>query len=520
MTRKRPNYREIIRLHAEELSQNEIARSCGSSKKTVNRVLKLAKEHNINWPLPAEQTNAELAKIFAAPPKASPTHRCLPDFDLIHKELCQNGVNKKLLWTEYLETCRLRGEQGLMYSQFCYYIQQDELRRQATMHFKHKPGEQIEVDWAGDPAHYTDRDTGEKVKTWVFVGVLPYSQYTFAKAYANERQHAWLQAHIDMYNFFGGVSKMLVPDNCSTAVVHRGSSWYTPQVNLSYHELAEHYNTAILPARVRHPKDKPSAEGSVGHISTWIIAALRKRQFLSLNELNAAIAECLDTLNRKPFQKREGCRLDIFEQEEKMYLAPLPIAPYDLADWLSARVQFNYHVQILGMYYSVPFEYIHKTVDVRVTDFAVQVFYQHKRIATHHRLHGPKGQYSTVKEHMPENHQKYLDWNGDRFRSWGASIGPNTEKVVTSILATYIIEQQGYRSCMGLLQLANKYSSPALEIACEKALQMAQRPTYTIVKNILATQHAKAVKAEQERSKEQHRAHGITRGAAYFRRDS
>ena len=305
MTRKRPNYREIIRLHAEELSQNEIARSC----------------------LPAEQTNAELAKIFAAPPKASPTHRCLPDFDLIHKELCQNGVNKKLLWTEYLETCRLRGEQGLMYSQFCYYIQQDGLRRQATMHFRHKPGEQIEVDWAGDPAHFIDRDTGERVKAWVFVGVLPYSQYAFAKAYTNERQHAWLQAHIDMYAFFGGVSKMLVPDNCSTAVVHRGSSWYSPQVNLSYHELAEHYNTAILPARVRHPKDKPSAEKSVGHISTWIIAALRKRQFLSLDELNAAIAECLDTLNRKPFQKREGCRLDIFEQEEKMYLAPLPIPP-------------------------------------------------------------------------------------------------------------------------------------------------------------------------------------------------
>lgn len=518
MTRTRPNYREIIRLYAEKLSQNEIARSSGSSKRTVNRVLRLAKEHNIQWPLSEDQTNDELARIFSTPAKKSPARRHLPDFDRIHEELCRNGVNKKLLWTEYLENCRLRGEQGLMYSQFCYYIQQDEAKRHATMHFRHKPGEQIEVDWAGDPAYYVDRDTGEKIKAYVFIGVLPYSQYTFAKAYANEKQHAWLQGHIDMFAFFGGVAKMLIPDNCSTAVTHRGSSWYSPRVNLSYHELAEHYGTAIIPARVRHPKDKPSAEGTVSHISTWIIAALRNRQFFSLEDLNASIAENLDTLNRKPFQKREGCRLDVFEQEERLYLAPLPIIPYELADWLSVRVQYNYHVQVLGMYYSVPFEYIHKTVDVRVTDHAIQIYYQHKRIATHQRVYGSKGQYCTVKEHMPENHRKYLEWNSDRFCSWASTIGPFTEKVVAGILSTYVIEQQGYRACMGLIHLAEKYSSPALESACEKALTYSTRPTYNNVKSLLAVQSAKAAKAQRDNGKPN--PHGLTRGAAYFRRDS
>lgn len=255
MTRIRPDYRGTLRLAAKQLSQEKIASSVGSSKKTVNRILRLAKERGLSWPLPAEQTNDVLAKVFSKPPKVTQTNRYLPDFERIHRELQHAGVNKKLLWTEYLEECRLKNQLGLKYSQFCHYIQLDEERRQATMHLHHQPGEKVEVDWAGDPAFYTDRETGEKIKALVFIAVLPYSQYTFAKAYPDERQHSWLQAHIDMYRYFGGVTKLLVPDNCKTAVVHT-RNWYTPKLNTAYHELkgpVQH----MQDAHAREPSEIP-----------------------------------------------------------------------------------------------------------------------------------------------------------------------------------------------------------------------------------------------------------------------
>ena len=509
MSRIKPNYREILRLSSKGLSQQDIATSVGSSKKTVNRILRLAKERNVSWPLPKSQTNDDLAKIFFTPAKETATSRPMPDLEHIHKELKRNGVNKKLLWREYIEHCRLSKQQPLMYSQFCYYIQQDEEKRQATMHIPRKPGERIEVDWAGDPACIIDRVTGEKIKAWVFVAVLPYSQYTFVEAFTDQKQKSWLRAHIDMYAFFGGVSKLLVPDNCKTAVIHN-NNWYTPKLNTSYHELAAHYDTAILPARVRKPKDKSSAEGNVGHISTWIIAALRNEQFFSLTELNAAIRERVDAWNHRLFQKRDGSPAELFLMEEKPCLADLPAYPYEIAEWKTATVQYNYHISAEGMLYSVPYEYIRKTVDIRITDSLIEVFYNHTRIASHPRIYGRKGQYSTQQEHMPANHQKFLAWNGDRFRKWAESIGVSTYQVIDSILTSHKIEQQGYRSCMGLLHLADKHGAGNLENACRQALSFSSHPSYKGIKNLLATQ--------RPQESDVPRPHGLTRGAAYFAR--
>ena len=200
----------------------------------------------------------------------------------------RSGVTKKLLWVEYMEECRMNNQTPLMYSQFCHHIQKEEQKHRASMHINRKPGEQIEVDWARDPAHIIDPDTGEITDVSIFVGVLSYSQYAYAEGFVNEKQQAWITAHVHMYRFFGGVAKILVPDNLRTAVDHN-KDWYTPKLNRSYHEMAEHYGAAILPARVRRPKDKPNAEGAVGHISTWIVGALRNEQFFSLTELNSAI---------------------------------------------------------------------------------------------------------------------------------------------------------------------------------------------------------------------------------------
>jgi transposase len=315
-------YREIIRLTSLGFTQRNIMASCGVAQKTVVKVQHRAKELNLEWPLDDFLTDIALGKLLFPKSNKPATEKRMPDYAYIRKELLRNGVSKKLLWTEYMEDCRLNCDEPLMYSQFCYYIQQDEQKHRATMHINRKPGEQVEVDWAGDPAHIIDPDTGEIINAYVFVGVMTYSQYVYAEAFIDEKQPAWIRAHVHMYQFFGGVAKILVPDNCKTAVIHN-NNWNDQRINTTYQEMAEHYGTAIIPARVRAPKDKPNAEGSVGNISTWIIAALRDEQFFSLAELNRVIRQKLEEFNKRLFQKKEGSRLDLFRDEELPLLAPL-----------------------------------------------------------------------------------------------------------------------------------------------------------------------------------------------------
>lgn len=252
-------YREILRLLVLGLSLRNIEGSIHVSRKTIIKVRNRAEELNLTWPLDDSYTDAELDRLMSPKSTMPLSTRRLPDCDHIRKELVRNGVNKKLLWTEYLEECRLSGDEPLMYSQFCHYIRQDEQKHRATMHIPRKPGEQIEVDWAGDPAEITDPYTGEIIKAWIFVGVMTYSQYAFVEAFIDEKQGSWITAHVHMFEFFGGVTPILIPDNASTAVNRKQSDWNDPVLIRSYQELAEHYNTAIIPARVRKPKDKPNA---------------------------------------------------------------------------------------------------------------------------------------------------------------------------------------------------------------------------------------------------------------------
>ena len=314
----------------------------------------------------------------------------------------------------------------------------------------------------------------------------------------------------------GGSAVMLVPDNLKTGVDHT-NDWYTPQINRTYRELAEHYNTAVVPARVRKPKDKSGAEGTVGVVSTRIIASLRNRKFFSLEELNRAIRQKLDEHNKAPFTKREGSRYSVFQSQEKAFLHKLPTAQFELAQWKVATVQYNYHISVDKMQYSVPYEYIKQKVDVRLTKNMVEVFYNQNRIASHRRLYGHPGQYSTVEAHMPEDHQKYLQWDGDRFIRWAESIGPATAIIVKGILTSHKIQQQGYKSCMGLLKLADKYSVVRLENACVRALQFTPQPSYKSIKNILVTGQDKLEIAPEEK-KPVSNEYGFTRGAEYYGR--
>ena len=283
-----------------------------------------------------------------------------------------------------------------------------------------------------------------------------------------------------------------------------------------YYEMAEYYGTAIVPARVRKPKDKPSAEGNVGKITTYIIASLRNEQFFSLEELNLAIRKKLDEYNNEKFQKRDGSRALSFA-EEKAFLRPLPSeGPYKLSTWKKATVQYNYHVYADGMYYSVPHNYIKKTVDIRLTDATVDIYFDQVNIASHVRLYGRKGQYSTTKEHMPKSHQHYVDWDGDRFRRWaGNEVGPNCRKVIDGILKASKIEQQAYRTCMGLIKLADKHSPETLELACARGLSYTDAPSYKSIKNILASPELLGGSADTGSAS---KPKGITRGADYYRR--
>ena len=509
------NYREILRLLAQGISQRSVASSCDCSRNTVCRVLTQAQKQNLEWNKIQSISAGELYTLLF-PSQIQPGSRKTPDCEYIHHEMAKSGVTLSLLWNEYCEQCRNTNEIPLKYTQYCHYYRKFVLTTKATMHINRKPGEQTEVDWAGQIASIVDRDSGEIIPTHIFVAVLSFSQYTYVEAFPRRDQECWITAHVNAFRFFGGTTRILTPDNLKTGVDHL--SWYNPVINKTYHDLAEHYATAVIPARIRKPKDKPNVEGAVGVVSTWILAALRNHKFFSISELNEAILEKLTVFNSNPFQKRAGSRLSIFLDEEKSVLQPLPASSYELAIWKIATVQFNYHITVEKMHYSVPYEYIKHQVDVRITRQVIEVFFHNHRICSHPRLYGREGQYSTMTEHMPEDHQQYIKWNGERFIPWAENVGQHTAIVIKAILASHKIEQQGYRSCMALLKLADRYSITRLESACARALSYTPHPSYKNISTILKSGQDKLNQAELALPvKEEINPYGFTRGADYYR---
>jgi len=507
------NYREILRLKNLGFKNSQIAESCGCSRTTVVQAIQRAEAIGLDWPLPENMSDKELANTLYPPNVHKPVYK-MPDYAYVEKELKRSGVTLNLLWLEYCEQCKQSGETPYQSTQFNKYYSDYLAKSSATMHINHKPGEIMQVDWAGDTASVIDTDTGEAISAYVFVAVLPYSGYAYVEAFFSMNQECWTTAHVNAYRFFGGVAKIIQCDNLKTGVIKHGRDEI--ELNHNYRDLAEHYNTAIIPCRVRSPKDKAMVEGTVGVISTYIIAALRNRQFLSLSELNEAISDRLYEFNHKPFQKRDGNRASAFE-EEKMFLLPLPPTPYELATWKVASVGPNYHISVDGMNYSVPYEYIKQKVDVRITRSTIEVFFDGNRICSHVRLYGRSNQYSTTEDHMPPNHQQFVQWDSKRFINWAAKIGDNTKTVISAILGSYKVEQQGYKSCMGLLKLADKYTPQRLENACKKALTYTPYPSLKHVRTILASgQDSVDLNTTNKRVKNNSN-HGFTRGDDYYK---
>ena len=457
--------REVLRLKFDcGLSVRKISRSLGIGHSSAGDYLCRFAASGLSWP--CSLSDAELEQQLFPPPAAVPSEqRPLPDWAMIHAELRRPGVTLALLWQEY----RLSQPKGFQYSWFCEHYRAWQGKLDVVMRQEHRVGEKLFVDYARQTVPVIDRHSGEIRQSQVFVAVLGASSYTFAEATWSQQLPDWLGSHARCFSFLGGVPEIVVPDNLRSAVSK--SHRYEPDINPSYRDLAEHYGVAVVPARARKPRDKAKAEVGVQVVERWILAALRNRQFFSLDELKSAIALLLERLNRRPFRKLPGSRHSAFEALDRPALRPLPEQPYVYAEWKKARVHIDYHVEVDGHYYSVPYQLVKKQLEVRLTARTVECFHANQRVASH--LRSPhKGRHSTQAEHMPKSHREHAEWTPQRLIRWAEQTGPNTAGVISHILERRIHPTQGYRACLGILRLGKTHGEVRLELACRRALSL------------------------------------------------
>lgn len=460
--------REILRLHFEShLKPGQIGSICQVSRSTVQRSLERLKAAGLSWPLPAELDEVSLERrLYPPQPVPSSERRSLPDCAAIHKELkSRKNVTLQLLWEEYKQA----NPWGYAYSRYCELYREWQKRLDVVLRQEHRAGEKAFVDYAGQTVPVTDPATGEVGEAQVFVAVLGASNYTYAEATWTQNLWDWIHSHVRAFEFFDGTSGLVVPDNLKSGV--KTPCYYEPELNRTYGDLAIHYGVGILPARPYRPRDKAKAEVGVQIVQRWVLAALRKRQFFSLAELNEAILELVVKLNARPFRKLAGSRAELYQTIDRPALQPLPPAPFVYAEWKRARVNLDYHVEVDQHYYSTPYQLVGKEVDVRSTSGTVEIFYQGKRVASHPRSRqGHKA--TTDAGHRPKSHQQYLEWTPTRIIEWAGKAGPFTARLVEGILTSKPHPEMGYRSALGVIRLERKYGAERLEAASTRAVRL------------------------------------------------
>ncbi len=500
--------REVLRLkHELRRSHREIAGSLGIANSTVSDYLGRARAAGFSWPLPEGLDDATLeAALFPVPPPSG-VRRPEPDWDRVHRELRRHkGVTLRLLWLEYREV----HPAGYQYSRFCERYRLWRGHLDVAMRQVYRAGEKAFVDYAGPTFEVVDRKTGEVRDAMVFVGVLGASNYTFVDVTRSRSLPDWTMSHVRMFEFWGGVPELVIPDN-EKAAVHKASR-YEPDLNPTYRELATHYGTAVLPARPHAPRDKAKVEAAVQHVERWIMAPLRNQTFFSLGEVREATRPLLAALNERPFKKTEGSRRSWFEDLDRPALRQLPAERYEYAEWRKARVNIDYHIQVANALYSVPHALGRREVDVRMTAHTVEIFHKHRRVAAHLRIHG-RGGYATEPSHMPAAHRAHAGWTPSRLIAWGRRNGPDTALFVERLLESRPHPEQGYRSCLGLKALLRAYGAERLEAACRHALDIGTL-SYGSVKSILATGRDRAAAEQHELSLPAEHAH--IRGPQYY----
>lgn len=458
--------REVLRLRWEQgLSHRQIVTSCRIGQGTVGEYLRRAQGAGLTWPLPADLTDAELERRLFPPSEAIPAaERPLPDWADVHRELRKKGVTLLLLWEEH----RAAHPKAFRYSRFCELYQAWRGAAEPRMHQVHVAGEKLFVDYAGLTVPVVDRATGESRTVQIFVATLGASSYTYAEATESQTLPDWIGSHVRAFAYFGGVPALLVPDNLKAGVT--SACYYEPDVNPTYQELARHYGTAILPARVRKPRDKSKVENAVQQVERWVLAPLRHCTFFSVVELNRALGEPLRALNDRLGPGLPASRRELFATLDQPALRPLPVQPYELALWKKARVHLDYHVQVDYHFYSVPYGLVRAEVEVRLTGTVLEVYHHGQRVASHPRSRQKYG-YTTQPEHMPSGHRAYADQDAARLLRRAHACGPAAEALCRQILATRAHPEQGYRACLGIPRLAEVHGSARLERACQRALR-------------------------------------------------
>ncbi len=471
--------KEILRLRwGLGRSLRETALSCGVGATTVHDVIARAKAAGLSWPLAEDLDDAALERRLY-PPLVTARDRALPDFAHLYRELKRRGVTLELLWQEYRQA---HPEDGFGYSRFCDRYRHWRGQLDLVMRQEHRAGEKLFVDYAGMPIDIIDPQTGEVSALPVFVAALGASSFTYAEACEGQDRQSWIEAHVHAYEYIGGVAAITVPDNLKAGVTK--PDFYEPELNPAYREMAAHYDTTIIPARVRHPKDKAKAENAVQQVERWVLAPLRNHQFFSRAEANRALRERLEWLNDRPFSQLDGSRRSLWLELDRPALKPLPTRRFERAEWKTkAGVNIDYHVEFDRHFYSVPYPLVGQRVDVRATATMVEIFHRSRRVASHLRSR-VRGRFTTDAAHRPEAHRRYLEWTPSRLIRWAEKIGPETAAVVAEVLRRKPHPEQGFRSCLGILRLASRYTAARLELACRRARAIAA-PSYRSVESIL-----------------------------------
>jgi len=469
--------REILR-HKWLLGSSHrlVTASLKVSHGAITQTTKRALHAGLDWDQVGLLSDSELEHKLYPPPCAG-TPRTLPDFALLDVELRHKGVTLELLHQEYLE----KNPDGYRRSAFCDHYDTWKQARGLSMRQLHHGGHKLFVDYAGMKAFYTDPATGERIACELFVAALGASSYTYAEATRSQKVPDFLASHVRALAFIGGVPIAVVSDQLKSGVTR--ACRYEPGLNTSYLDFALHYGTALVPARPRSPKDKSKVEVAVQVAERWILARLRHVTCFSLAELNRHIGWLLQDLNNREMRVYKKSRRQLFEELDRPALRPLPETPYEYAEWKKARVNLDYHVELLGHYYSVPYRLVHQSVELRYTQTLVEVLHDGKRIALHAR-NLQRGRFTTLHEHMPPRHQGQADQSPQKILLWARQIGPMTEELCDKIMREKPHPEQGYRSCMGIARLGKRYGAERVEAAATRALWTGA-VSYRCVLNIL-----------------------------------
>ncbi len=502
---------DVLRLKFElGRSHREIAAILGIGHATVGRYVRRAEEAGLSWPLPEDFGDEELkAALFA--PASGGAKRPAPDWAEVHRAMSRGkGMTLALLWLEYREAHR---EGAYEYSWFCARYREWAERVDVVMRHSYAGGERVFIDYAGQTVAVIDPETGKVSKANVFVATLAASNHTFVDLTPTRKLEDWTGSHVRMFERWGGAPELLIPDN-EKAGVQRACK-YEPELNPTYLEMARHYGVAVMPTRPRKPRDKAKVEAAVQHVERRVLAPLRNHRFFSLAEAREAIAPLVKALNERPFQKLEGSRQSLFEELDRSALRPLPAQRYEFARWVKARVNIDYHVQVGGCFYSVPYTLARKEVDVRVSATAIEVFHGSKRQAAHIRA-SEKGSCATEDAHMPAAHRAHRDWTPSRLIAEARRVGPKTGEFAEKLLERRPHPEQGYRSCLGLRELKRAYSAERLEAACAHALKIGTISRRS-VQSILATERDKAAPEEEDATPDLPADHENVRGPDYYK---